>query len=309
MVYSKRRIASGKHFSRASQTGFSIHPCTELRLNSNTGWAEKKEIGMKSIAYTSGPPPEAGQLAQIGLFRGLNAAQLSQIQEHLQARVFPPGAVFIHQGQSGDGLYFLARGAVKVFLALGKDPAGESAVGESPVPDAGEAVIAVCTTGETLGEIDLADGRGHTASVAALEESHLWWMASADFWYCHNVVPQLGRNLCRLLARRMRGCTAAHDVLTTLHLPGKIAFHLLLLARDHGHLQPDGSVLLSLPLSQSEMGSLVGASREQVNRVLTRFARQGCIQRRDKHWLIRDAAALRRHCEGRLPALGVPKLS
>jgi CRP-like cAMP-binding protein len=170
---------------------------------------------MKLVTHDTVPPPEAGQLAQIGLFRGLNAAQLSQVGEHLQARVFPPGVVFIHQGQSGDGLYFLAHGTVKVFLTLGPTPESENlasqeiSVGQSksPVPGAGEVVIAVCTAGETLGEIDLADGGGHTASVAALEESHVWWMASANFWHCHNAVPQLGRNLSRLLARRMRWCT------------------------------------------------------------------------------------------------------
>jgi CRP-like cAMP-binding protein len=254
---------------------------------------------MKFTGQESSPPPEAGPLSQIGLFRGLEDGQLARIAGHLQPRVLSSGAVFIHQGQSAGGLFFLREGSVKVFLPLTEEAGGYSK----------EVIIAVCGAGETLGEIDLADGRGHTASVAALEESHVLWMASTDFWHCHNIVPQLGRNLCRLLARRMRGCTAVHDVFATLHLPGKIAFHLLLLARDHGHVQSDGSVLLSLPLSQSEMASLVGAAREQVNRVLTRFARQGCLQKRDKYWLIRDAAALRRHCEGRLPALGVSKAS
>lgn len=277
---------------------------------------------MKRVTHKNAPPPEAGHLAQITLFEGISQTQLRRIEKHLHERVFPAGTVFIHQGQSGDGLYFLMRGTVKAFLAPGNNSRSEgsrneSSKGESskdeksaretPAPNCPEAVIAIYAAGDTLGEIDLTDGRGHMASVAALEESHLWWMASADFWHCHRVMPQLGRNLCRLLAQRMRGCTAVHDVLTGLRLPGKVAFHLLLLARDHGRLQSDGSVLVPVSLSQSEMASLVGASREQVSRVLKRLAKQGCIQKYDQRWLIRDEAALRCHCEGRWPAPGVPE--
>jgi CRP/FNR family cyclic AMP-dependent transcriptional regulator len=222
----------------------------------------------------------------------LDEAQLEQVSEHLQPRAFPAGAVFIRQGQSAGGLFFLREGSVKVFL-----PHTETAARHSK-----EVVIAVCGAGETLGEIDLADGQGHTASVAALEDCHLWWMEGEDFWRCHEAIPRLGRNLCQLLARRMRWCTTAQDSLATLHLPGKVAYCLLLLARDYGKPQPGGALLLPLHLSQSEIAGMIGSSRECVNRVFADFKKRGVIQLCPrKQVMIRGVAALHGYCEDLLP--------
>jgi CRP-like cAMP-binding protein len=249
---------------------------------------------MKFIGHEAGPSPEAGPLSQIGLFRGLEDGQLARIAGHLQPRVLSSGAVFIHQGQSAGGLFFLREGSVKVFLPVAGEAGGHSR----------EVIIAVCGAGETLGEIDLADGNGHTASVATFGICRLWWLESEDFWRCHDTIPQLGRNLCRLLARRIRWSTAAQDALMTLHLPGKIAYYLLLLARDQGTRQSNGDVLLPLHLRQGEIASMAGSSRECVNRILADFKKRRWIRSAPgERLLIRDEAALSVMCEGLMPTV------
>jgi CRP/FNR family transcriptional regulator len=87
-----------------------------------------------------------------------------------------------------------------------------------------------------------------------------------------------------------------------LHLPGKVAYCLLLLARDYGVSRRDGTVLLPLALNQGEIASMIGSSRECVNRVFGDFKKSRLIRSMpSKQVLIQDEAALRGYCEGLLP--------
>lgn len=60
-------------------------------------------------------------------------------------------------------------------------------------------------------------------------------------------------------------------------IPGRVARKLLKLAAVRGERSESGTVI-ALPLSQRTLAGLVGASRENVNRALSRFASLGLIK-------------------------------
>ncbi len=238
------------------------------------------------------------QLAKFSLFDCLTELEFEILIPLLEIRTFNAGVVVIERGKSGSGLLLLVEGSVKIFL-------GES--GASHGLDS-EVLITTCGPGEALGEIDIVDGRGHTASVATREKSSFLWLSPENFWHCHDSIPRLGRNLSRILAGRLRLATISHDVYASMPLLGRVAFQLLRLANDCGVHQPNGSVMLPVKISQNEMASLVGSSRECVNRIIVDFKKQGYIEaKRGCHILIMNSEVLHEFCHGLAP-LPKPKL-
>lgn len=238
-------------------------------------------------------------LAQFAIFQDLSPEQYASLQRLVQHRTIARDTMVFSQGESGSGVFLLLEGTVKVIL---KSP-GEV----MPWSDHKEVIVAVCGPGEILGEIDTADGDGHSASVTTLEDSTFLWMSTQDFWMCQNAIPELGQNLSRILAKRLRRATTIHDSFATLHLPGKVAFQLLLLAHDYGVPRPSGEILLPLRLTQSDIAALVGASREGVNRVLAKFKKFGLLEsRRNSHIVLRKPAVLRSYCQQATDRVGIP---
>ncbi len=50
-----------------------------------------------------------------------------------------------------------------------------------------------------------------------------------------------------------------------MDVTGRIDAQLLALAREYGESSPEGGTLIPLPLTQSDLAALVGASRARIN--------------------------------------------
>jgi CRP/FNR family transcriptional regulator len=81
------------------------------------------------------------------------------------------------------------------------------------------------------------------------------------------------------------------DSLATLDVPQRLARKLLQLAQDYGIAQADG-VHIKLQLTQTDLASLVGATRESINKALRDFRQQGWLHTQQGKIIILDAEAL-----------------
>jgi CRP-like cAMP-binding protein len=97
--------------------------------------------------------------------------------------------------------------------------------------------------------------------------------------------------LIRILCKRLRRTSEQVEDLLFRHLEGRIAKALLQLSEQTGRPEIEGR-MLELHLSQSELGNIVGASRESVNKQLQAWHRAGFIDLAKGAILIRDPAAL-----------------
>ena len=70
-----------------------------------------------------------------------------------------------------------------------------------------------------------------------------------------------------------------------------MARQLLLLAKDHGRVTPDG-ILIDLTLTQTDLAEMVGATRVSINKAIGRYRRAGWLETKGRKFLIRDADAL-----------------
>jgi CRP/FNR family cyclic AMP-dependent transcriptional regulator len=211
---------------------------------------------------------DSRELGKLELFRGLSTAELARVNDLLGRTKFPAGAMILTASQPGEVAYIVIDGTLKV----------------STIESNGrELTLALLGPGEIVGELALTDRSGRSADVTALEPATLVWLDRNTFDQIRREIPAITENLLRLMARRLRLANAQLQAIATLDVHGRIARQLLALAEALGEPLPDGSVRIPLRITQSDLASLVGATRVRVNEVIVGFTRRKHITVDRKH--------------------------
>lgn len=227
-------------------------------------------------------------LGQLELFQGLTADQLAELNGLLRSSVIPAGTHFITAEQPGEVVYVILEGTVKIYVSQ---------------EDGREVILAFLGPGDTVGEMSLMDSAGRSANVMTTERSRLLWMDRATFQSCLREMSPLANNLIRLLANRLRFANEQIQALCTLDVPGRVARQILALADRYGSPLPGektaggSQVAIPLRLTQSDLGEIVGASRERVNQVIVEFKQRNFISVDADHRIrVLDRRGLARYC-------------
>jgi len=201
-------------------------------------------------------------LAQAPLFAALDADAAEALKSASRTRGFRRGDIVFAEGESGDALYVVVEGKVKIFRTS---------------PDGRENMLAVLGPGEMFGELSLFDPGPRTATVAAITDCELASLAHEALrpWLAGR--PELGVQLLQALAQRLRRTNEAMADLVFSDVPGRVAKTLLDLGDRFGTPVPEG-IRVTHDLTQEELAQLVGASRETVNKALSEFASRGWIR-------------------------------
>jgi CRP/FNR family transcriptional regulator, cyclic AMP receptor protein len=105
------------------------------------------------------------------------------------------------------------------------------------------------------------------------------------------------RELIRVLAGRLRDGDRKRLEFATLNTLGRVSWRLLELGERFGKPTDDG-VSVQLPLSQEQLASWCGASREATVKSLRALRSFNCITTGRRNVVIRDLEALRRYADG-----------
>ncbi len=128
--------------------------------------------------------------------------------------------------------------------------------------------------GETLGEMSPLDGESCSAYASAQEDCVLLVIERGQFLRMLRTNADLCLRLLAILTGRLRRSNAALEDIALLDLPARLGRLLLRLARDYG--VPEGrGTRIEVKLSQKDLSTPVGSSREKVNKQLRQAARSG----------------------------------
>jgi len=225
---------------------------------------------------------DPSRLADFSLFQGLSENQLERIRRALHSATFPARTHFVRWGQPNEALYIVQSGIVKISI---------------PGAAGSEVILGFQGGGEVIGEISLVDGGGHSVDVFTHERSTLYRIDSSTFANCLETMPNLYRNVARILARHARmGARQMYNV-ARLSIDGRVAFWLLHLARDYGYTDSAGNTRIPLKLTQADIANCVGASRVRVNQTLANFTGGDYIDVEQNIYTILNRAALLALCE------------
>ena len=209
------------------------------------------------------------------LFGILDPADLEALLSHARVEHHPAGELIFAKGAPARSMMAVLRGSVRISAtaANGRD-----------------VVLAILDAGEIFGELALLDGGDRTADAIAMSDCDLLVIDQRDFIPFLKRRSELCIELLKVLATRLRRTDELVETVMFGRLDSRLARALVRLAAQNageGARPP-----LQLHVSQQELGGLVGASRENVNKQLRAWQRAGLLDLGKRLVVIRDLDAI-----------------
>lgn len=219
-------------------------------------------------------PPQADRLLAV-----LDERERAALDRRGRRVRFDAGTRLVQQGDPGDKVLVLLEGRAKVSYAT---------------REGRELVLRFCGPGELVGELAVIDGSPRLSSIVALEPVDALVLAATDFRALLDAEPSIAWKLLGMLSRRFRDADLKRVEFGASDTVGRVAARLVELADRHGEPAAEG-IVITLPLSQDELGAWTGASRAGVAAALRVLRDLQWIetQRRRITVLDRDALAAR----------------
>lgn len=207
-------------------------------------------------------------IRRVPLFSELSATQLEMLARISVVRKYPRNTTIFHEGDYAEALYVLLHGRVKIQIT---DLSGR------------EVIVSLLESGESFGEMALIDSQERCAQVVTMTPCELIVIASSEFKRLLAESPELSLALLHQFASRLRQANRNIGNLATLDVLGRVARLLIDYAvEEHGLL-----VVRNLP-TQKDIASMVGASREMVNRVFKHLTNNGYLESQNGNLIILD---------------------
>ncbi|HYG55077.1 MAG TPA: Crp/Fnr family transcriptional regulator [Burkholderiales bacterium] len=186
----------------------------------------------------------------------LSPEEIDALAQGATLRTFPKNAVVVNEGDRTDSLYIILSGRVRVFVA---DEEGH------------EVTLGTQGAGEYFGEMVLDEGP-RSASIMTLEPCRFAVVTREAFTVFLAAHPDFSVRLIRKLIHRARALTNNVRSLALLDVYGRVARLLLDLA-----VEQDGKRVIPERLTQQDIASRVGASREMISLILKDLSAGGYI--------------------------------
>ncbi len=205
----------------------------------------------------------------IPLFRTLGERDLAAIAELLIERRFPKGATIFEEGVSGEYMYLIQEGQVKVTKMS---------------EDGRQKILEILSPGDFFGEMTLLDREPRSASIKTTHPCVLLALSRQDFLRLLERNLDIGMELLRVLSLRLREADEQVRALLFERVEARTRRVLLRLARESAPQDPTRRI--TAPVTHQELADMVGTSRETVTRVLKELREEGWLRKEGKRYVV-----------------------
>ena len=185
----------------------------------------------------------------------LDDEELREISKHAVMRRYAAKSVIVSEGDRTDSLFIILEGRARAYVSH----------------SGREVVLSVMGPGEYFGEIALDEGP-RSASVMTLEPCVLSVIPRADLEGFIRANPRFASHFINRLIGRIRSLTKNVGSLALMDAYGRVARLLL-----EDSVTKDGVQFVPERLTQAEIATRVGCSREMVSRILKDLLQGGYI--------------------------------
>jgi CRP/FNR family transcriptional regulator, cyclic AMP receptor protein len=214
-----------------------------------------------------------------GFLSELDPGERTELEALGTVRRYSRGDVLFHEGDDAGAVFVLIEGRVKA----------------AQVSDGREVILAFPGPGELLGELSAVDGRPRSGTVRAIDDVEALVVPGSAFRGFLDRRPRIALILLRSVMARLRESDrllvdyAVNDVVV------RVAGRLVELCDRFGAPGRDGGVDTGLAITQDELASWAGASREAVAKAMAILRALGWVQTERRRILVLDLPALRRY--------------
>jgi CRP-like cAMP-binding protein len=156
-----------------------------------------------------------------------------------------------------------------------------------------ETTLGYVRPGEVFGELAAFGDYPRESFAQASLPSTVWKVPRELFQSLVSSRPNLGFQITKQIGERLKRIESRVENLVFRDVHTRVILTLLELADGFGAPQPDGGVAIQVHLTQAELATLVGSTRQSVNASLRELEQAGLLARNGRTLLLRDRGALR----------------
>lgn len=208
-------------------------------------------------------------LAMLGrtpLFGALEEPDRKAVLQEMREASFGGGQSIFARGDMGRDIYLVTGGRVRLSVLTSEGR---------------ELSFAHAEPGHIFGEIAVLDGGLRTADATAVGKVTALSLSKGSLNRLIEQRAVVREAVIKFLCNRVREADHQLEGIALYPIEVRLARLFLATARQKEELKPGAKIVIDLPISQSELALLIGASRPKVNAALALLEEQGAIERKD----------------------------
>ncbi|MTI81931.1 MAG: Crp/Fnr family transcriptional regulator [Firmicutes bacterium] len=216
-------------------------------------------------------------LRKCHLFTELSDLQLTEIAKLVRDRSYKRGSFVFLEDDPGKALYILKQGQIKL---------------TKRTEDGREHILHFVHPGEVFAEVVLFDSGNYPATAEVQKDAIIGTVRNTDMERLIIDNPEIALSMLNIMARRLRIAQEKVMNLALNDVRKRLVFTLLEMSAQHG-VQKGENVVITLSLTNQELASMVGTSRETANRIISELKKKGILDINRQQIIIKDRKQLR----------------
>lgn len=208
-------------------------------------------------------------LARTPLFGALEEADRKAVAQEMREASFDGGQAIFARGDAGREIYLVTGGRVRLSVLTSEGR---------------ELSFAHAEQGQIFGEIAVLDGGVRTADATAVTKVGALTLSKGALARLIEQRAVVREAVIKFLCNRVREADHQLEGIALYPIEVRLARFFLAAARQKSEFKPGAKVILDLPISQSELALLIGASRPKVNAALAMLEDGGAIERKESRF-------------------------
>jgi CRP/FNR family cyclic AMP-dependent transcriptional regulator len=201
-------------------------------------------------------------LKQVDWLGELGEPEWGELRRRASRRGFEPDETIFEPAPDPRSVYLLESGRVRIYRLSA---------------DGAEATLGFIAPGEAFGELAAFGDYRRDSFASAQIASVVWKIPVELFREWVRTRPKLVIALTRQIGERMKRVELRVESLVFRNVRSRLALVLLELADDFGHTV-DGHLVLEIGLSQGELATLIGTTRQSVSTSIKEMKESGLVR-------------------------------
>lgn len=213
----------------------------------------------------------------VPMFRDLSDEELQGIGNVAILRTYDRKSVVFHEGARKEAVFFVKEGLVKTFKT---DENGH------------EHIVSLLKPGEMFPHAGLFHSETYPATAVAVVETRLIAVPVHSFEQQLIRFPSVAMKMLRVMEEKIAELQGKLQELTGHDVQDRGLAFLLKLAEHYG-TRKEGEVHIEIPMTHQDIASVIGTTRETVNRLLNQLRKEGILETTRSGLIIYDLEGLR----------------
>ncbi len=207
---------------------------------------------------------------KIPFFSLLTEKELDLIDQITSKTKFQKGEYIFFEGDAGNKFYIIKEGQVKL---------------TKMIKNGDEQILNIFSDHDIIAEIVAFDKGNYPASAVTMSETEVIVFDQSELENLILENPAIGVKLLREMSGRLRRAQQNVRDLALKDSSARVAGLLIFLADKYGKKKNE-MLILDISLTQQELASMIGCSRETVSRILAQFESEDLIKTSRKKIII-----------------------